>query len=76
MILEGELPPGEHLQEIPLAQRMGVSRTPVRTALSVLGQEGLLDYRPKRGHVVRQYLGEPDFGQLHALLAEKVKEPA
>ena len=30
----------------------------------------------KRGHVVRQYLGEPDFRQLHALLAEKVKEPA
>lgn len=55
MILEGELPPGEHLQEIPLAQRMGVSRTPVRTALSVLGQEGLLDYRPKRGHVVRRF---------------------
>jgi len=55
MILEGDLPPGEHLQEIPLAERMGVSRTPVRTALSVLGQEGLLDYRPKRGHVVRRF---------------------
>jgi peroxiredoxin len=30
----------------------------------------------KRGHVIREYLGEPDFKQLHALLAEQLKEPA
>lgn len=55
MVLTGQLVPGEHLQEIPLADRMGVSRTPVRAALAALGQEGLLDYRPKRGHVVRRF---------------------
>ena len=30
----------------------------------------------KRGRVVREYLGEPDFKQLHALVAEQLKEPA
>ena len=30
----------------------------------------------KRGHVIREYLGEPDFKQLHALLSEQLKEPA
>ena len=30
----------------------------------------------KRGRVVKQYLGEPDFGQLHALLEAKLKEAA
>jgi peroxiredoxin len=30
----------------------------------------------RRGNIVKQYLGEPDFGQLHALLEKKLKEPA
>jgi GntR family transcriptional regulator of vanillate catabolism len=70
MILEGQLAPGEHLQEIPLSEQMGVSRTPIRAALSVLGQEGLLDYRPKRGHVVRRFTLEEviDAYELRAML--------
>jgi GntR family transcriptional regulator of vanillate catabolism len=52
-LLEGEFLPGTHMQEIPLAAELGVSRTPVRAALAALEREGLLDYAPKRGFVVR-----------------------
>ena len=40
-ILKGELKPGERLMEIALAQRLGVSRTPVREAMRKLELEGL-----------------------------------
>ncbi|HKU47536.1 MAG TPA: GntR family transcriptional regulator, partial [Burkholderiales bacterium] len=36
MILRGELPPGERLGEVALAERLGVSRTPIRQALPAL----------------------------------------
>ena len=49
------MPPGTHLQEVPLSDELGVSRTPVRTALAELAAEGLLDYRPKRGYMVRGF---------------------
>lgn len=55
MILEGDYMPGTHLQEVPVADAMGVSRTPVRAALAALEREGLLDYAPKRGFVVRAF---------------------
>ncbi len=51
-IATGVLPPGTHLDEIELAQRFGVSRTPIREALSLLAGEGLLEIRPRRGAVV------------------------
>src|SRR5690554_6813992 len=54
-ILQGKLKPGERLEEIPLAEKLGVSRTPVRAALATLGNEGLLEHRPKRGYTVRVY---------------------
>jgi GntR family transcriptional regulator of vanillate catabolism len=54
-ILRGELPAGTHLQEIPLSEAMGVSRTPVRSALQAIAAEGLLDYLPKRGYTVRAF---------------------
>lgn len=41
-ILKGELKPGERLMEIALAERLGVSRTPIREAIHKLGQEGLV----------------------------------
>lgn len=53
MILNGEFPPGTHLAEIPLSERLGVSRSPVRLALGVLEHEGLLRSEPRRGFVVR-----------------------
>jgi DNA-binding GntR family transcriptional regulator len=46
-ILSGELPPGAPLAEIPTAERLSVSRVPVREALLVLDQEGLLVFGPR-----------------------------
>jgi GntR family transcriptional regulator of vanillate catabolism len=54
-ILRGEFAPGFHLQEIPLAGMLGVSRTPIREALGILAQEGLLEVGPKRGYKVRTF---------------------
>ena len=51
-ILKGELKPGERLMEIALAERLGVSRTPIREAIHKLGQEGLVVMIPRRGAMV------------------------
>ncbi|SHL06199.1 DNA-binding transcriptional regulator, GntR family [Pseudonocardia thermophila] len=48
-ILSGELARGERLREEILAERIGVSRTPVREALRRLNAEGLVDFEPNRG---------------------------
>ena len=48
-ILTGELKPGERLMEIHLANRMGVSRTPIREAIRKLELEGLVTMIPRRG---------------------------
>ena len=48
-ILRGELKPGERLMEIHLAQKLGVSRTPVREAIRMLELEGLVVMIPRKG---------------------------
>ena len=48
-ILRGELKPGERLMEISLANRLGVSRTPIREAIRKLEHEGLVVMIPRRG---------------------------
>ncbi len=68
--------PGERLMEIPIAQELGVSRTPVRLALATLAQEGLLLYAPQRGFTVRPFTPAQILdavavrGRLEALAAE------
>ena len=57
-----QVQPGARLEEIPLAEKLGVSRTPVRAALATLGNEGLLEHLPKRGYTVRAY----DIGEIVA----------
>jgi DNA-binding GntR family transcriptional regulator len=47
-ILQGILVPGERLHDVELAQRLGVSRTPVREALQRLEDEGLVETSPNR----------------------------
>ena len=47
-ILTGELEPGEHLMEVKLANKLGVSRTPVREAIRKLELEGLVVMTPRR----------------------------
>jgi tripartite-type tricarboxylate transporter receptor subunit TctC len=46
---------GQRLAEIPLAQQLGVSRTPVRRALAMLAQEGLVSESESRGYLVREF---------------------
>lgn len=55
LILSGAFAPGSHLMEVPLAEQLSVSRTPVRLALGALAQEGLLNYTAKSGFVVRGF---------------------
>jgi len=49
MILSGELGPGERVVELLFSARLGVSRTPLRIALTELEKEGLLERLPSRG---------------------------
>lgn len=51
-ILSNEFAPGARLDEMVLANRFGVSRTPVREALMQLDAIGLIEIRPRRGAVV------------------------
>lgn len=53
-ILHGVLQPGERLMEIKLANRMGVSRTPIREAIRMLELEGLVIMVPRKGAQVAQ----------------------
>ncbi len=54
MVLEGELKPGERLNEYALSVRLGVSRGPVREARRALEKAGLLHSVPARGVFVRK----------------------
>lgn len=51
-ILKGEMEPGERLMEITLANKLGVSRTPIREAIRKLELEGLVNMIPRRGAIV------------------------
>ena len=80
MILRGKLAPGQRVAEAPLAEALGMSRTPVRQALPVLAQEGLLAEHATRGYVVRGF-GVADIpdaldirGVLEGLAARRVAE--
>lgn len=52
-IVEGEFKDGERLDEVSLAKRFGVSRTPLREALRMLAGSGLVELIPRRGAFVR-----------------------
>jgi DNA-binding GntR family transcriptional regulator len=52
LILEGEYGPRERLIEEQLAERLGVSRTPIRQALTMLEAEGLVEIVPNKGAMV------------------------
>jgi DNA-binding GntR family transcriptional regulator len=49
LILGGDLAPGARVGVVELAERLGVSRTPVREALSRLAAEGIVEIQPNRG---------------------------
>ncbi len=57
-IISGSLTPGMELNEVTLAESLGVSRGPIREALGRLAIEGLVTIRPRRGAVVRALSNE------------------
>jgi len=80
LISTGHYPPGTRLAEAPVADALGVSRTPVRLAFRTLEQEGLLQKTGKRGLVVREF-SETDVlcavevrGVLEGLAARRVAD--
>ena len=58
LILKGEFVPGERLAEIPLAAKLGASRTPVRLALTSLEHEGLIEPCPSGGYQMRRFTAQ------------------
>ncbi|MFO7758888.1 MAG: GntR family transcriptional regulator [Roseovarius sp.] len=68
MILEGQLQPGEKINEKRLTEQFGVSRTPLREALKVLANEGLLDLIPNRGAVITRQ-SEAELAEVFRVLA-------
>lgn len=70
MILEGQLLPGERVTEAGIAERLGVSRTPVRNVLPVLASEGLLSPVGRRGYAVSDFSNQESMEalELRALL--------
>jgi DNA-binding GntR family transcriptional regulator len=63
LILHGDFPAGARLGEVELAERLGVSRTPVREALARLSAEGLVEIAPNRGARVTSW----SVGELEAV---------
>jgi len=55
LILKGAFTPGERLAEIPLAERLEASRTPVRLALAALEHEGLIEPSGSGGYQMRRF---------------------
>lgn len=72
-ILAGELHPGDRLSEQSLAERFGVSPTPVREAVRLLTADGLVEYVDRKGvHVIT--LSEPEIRQAFAVRSALERE--
>jgi GntR family transcriptional regulator of vanillate catabolism len=86
LLFDGEFGPGERLVELALVDRLGVSRTPLRLALTSLEHEGLVESLPGGGFAVREFtLAEIDDaielrgvleGTAARLAAERLESPA
>lgn len=80
LILSGELRAGERISELAIVDRFGVSRTPVRTALVRLAEEGLLEPIPSGGFAVKAFTERDIFdaleirGALEGLAARRAAE--
>lgn len=55
MIMSKELTPGQKIVQDKLAEDLGISRTPLRSALQMLEGEGLIESVPRRGVIVKEY---------------------
>jgi DNA-binding GntR family transcriptional regulator len=68
MVVDGRLPAGERINEVHLSARLGISRTPLREALSRLAAEGALDIEPRSGFFVHPLTLE-EFEQIYPIRA-------
>jgi DNA-binding GntR family transcriptional regulator len=68
MIVEGEIESGERLHEVGLSEDLNVSRTPLREALKLLANEGLVDLLPGRGARVSE-LSPESVGELFEVVS-------
>jgi DNA-binding GntR family transcriptional regulator len=66
LIIDRVLLPGEKIRQVELAERIGVSRSPLREALRTLESEGVVAYEINRGYVVAK-LDDDDLGQIHRM---------
>jgi GntR family transcriptional regulator of vanillate catabolism len=80
LILSGELQAGERISELAIVDRFGISRTPIRTALVLLSEEGLLEPIPSGGFAVKAFTERDIFdaleirGTLEGLAARRAAE--
>lgn len=74
MILSGEMKPGEKVDQEAIGEALDVSRSPIREALVILGQEGLLDITPRRGAFVAHLTRDDviDHYELFGLISGRV----
>jgi DNA-binding GntR family transcriptional regulator len=68
-IVAGRFQPGERLDEVSLAERYHVSRTPIREALHALAASGLVEVRPHRGTIVSE-VGPDKLVEMFEVMAE------
>ncbi|MGE0650513.1 MAG: GntR family transcriptional regulator [Alphaproteobacteria bacterium] len=68
-IVMGRYRPGERLDEVSLARRFGVSRTPIREVIIQLAESGLLEMRPHRGAYVAS-VGPREMVEIFEVMAE------
>lgn len=53
LIQQGKLKPGDPIKEAELSEKLGISRAPIREALQILVQEGLVSAEPQKGKTIR-----------------------
>jgi DNA-binding GntR family transcriptional regulator len=66
LIVDRVLLPGEKIRQTELAERVGVSRSPLREALRTLESEGVVSYETNRGYVVAR-LEPTDLGEIYRM---------
>ncbi|MGQ9723774.1 MAG: GntR family transcriptional regulator [Tepidimonas sp.] len=67
-IFSRELPPGAWIDELKIAEELGISRTPLREAIKVLAAEGLVTIKVRRGAYVTE-VSQQDLREVYELLA-------
>jgi DNA-binding GntR family transcriptional regulator len=68
LIIDRVLLPGEKIRQVELADRIGVSRSPLREALRTLESEGVVSYEINRGYVVSRF-DDDDLAQIYRMRA-------